>query len=54
MGGTESRYEVILEGLNCLLGSVASMEAGGRELELNVFIGDKLFEELGGFIVETV
>ena len=54
MGSTKSGNEVIFEGLDCPFGPVASMEAGGRELKFNVFVGDELFEELGGFIVQSV
>jgi hypothetical protein len=34
---------MVLEGLNSLLGPIAAMKAGGRELVFNGLAGDELF-----------
>jgi hypothetical protein len=54
VSGAEARNEMVLEGTNGAFSRVATMDAWGRELEIDTSSGDELFEESASFIVEAL
>ncbi len=54
VGTAQPSNEMIFECSNCPFGSIAAMEVGWDQLEINAFISQKILEHPGCFIVEVL
>ena len=50
----QSHAEMILEGMDAALGSIAPVCAWGNQLKINVIVSHAVLEDLGTFIVEVL
>jgi hypothetical protein len=50
----EAGNEVVFECADGAFGGVATVDAGRRKLEIDVFLAEELFQGVGAFIVEAL